>query len=178
MNNFGSTGMGIIGGFLLIVLPAVMAVADPGTPAHLYATGRTMEIDRCASAWLIKRYVDPKAHFKFYPDGELITEGTPFDTPEAELRRTHNQATFEVIMARYGLKEEGLAALARSIHEIEIGFWATSGRSPETTRLETTLGELLRNSETSPEAMQACFSFLDNYINPTPDRINRKKGNQ
>ena len=57
-------------------MTAVLFAGD----GHLYSTWDVLETDASASAWLIKRHVDPKARFKFFPKGELITEGIAFDT--------------------------------------------------------------------------------------------------
>ena len=70
---------------------------------HIYATWDGFEADKCASIWLIMRFVDPDAKIKFYPKGTPITSGIAFDTPDAALRRYHNMAAFESIARHYGL---------------------------------------------------------------------------
>jgi hypothetical protein len=138
--------------------------AAGGEPApQLYSTGKTLEIDRCASAWLIKRYVDPGAVFKFYPDGALIEDGIAFDTPDAQLVRTHNRSTFQVIVDTYGIKAPGVDELAAIIHEVEINFWS----GDRTRRTQTAVRDVDRIIASSPDNQQClnrCFEYFDKFI--------------
>ncbi len=132
--------------------------------SNIYATGTTMEVDRCASAWLIKRYVDKDAVFKFFPDGKLIKEGIPFDTPDAMLTRTHSKALFEVIIEKYGIKDKRLVRLAAHIHDIEIDFWGKQ-KSQDTILFEDKVRDILKNAKDNDECFAKCFILFDQYIN-------------
>jgi len=74
----------------------------------IFSTWEGFEADKCASIWLIKRFIDKNAKIKFFPKGSIITEGIPFDVPEAKLRRYHNMSTFESILKYYNLKDQNL----------------------------------------------------------------------
>lgn len=142
---------------MLTILPAnALAVSK----SHIYATGNVMEVDRCASAWLIKRFVDKQAVFKLYPEEEIIIEGIVFDRPEARLQRSHNQATFEVIMEEYGLEDAKLRNLAAHIHDIEINFWGAK-ENPESRKLATEIEQIIKSMKTSKECLQASFTYFD-----------------
>jgi hypothetical protein len=78
--------------------------------------------DRIASAWLIRRFIDPDARFKFVAgkgyrphEGELR-----FDMFEAEFTHEGDKCTFEVLLERAGLKEPALRAIAEIIHDIDL----------------------------------------------------------
>ena len=131
--------------------------------SHLYSTGSVMEVDRCASAWLIKRFVDEDAIFKFIPEGELIRNGIAFDTPDAELCRTHNLSTFEVILDQYRISDKRLDQLAENIHDIEINFWGNkqSRRSCEVKRV---VNEIIKTSENNEECLSKCFQYFDRFL--------------
>lgn len=107
----------VVGGFSPMVCPAAESVSN------VYVSWENMEIDKCASAWLIKRFVDKNAVFKFVPKGELVTEGIPFDVPEAEIRRYHNMSAFEYVVRKNGIKDSAVRKLAGIIHDIEINYW-------------------------------------------------------
>ena len=94
---------------ILVLLSAVQ------TQGEEYTTWENMEIDKCASAWLIKRFVDKDAVFRFVPKGELITRGIPFDTPEAQIRRYHNLSAFEYIVKTNRLTKYGSATKDASL---------------------------------------------------------------
>jgi hypothetical protein len=52
-----------------------------------WITWETIGVDRMACAWLIRRWIDPKAEFSFIPRGEKPGPkvGEPFDIPGALL---------------------------------------------------------------------------------------------
>lgn len=131
------------------------------TNAHLYVTGTVMETDRCASAWLIKRHVDPEAEFAFLTDEELMeSRGISFDTPYSEFRRTHRASTFESIMHGFALDDRRVVALADLIHDIEINFWNTN-LNKEAAKFDFELKQTLTGAAGNTEALQRCFAYLD-----------------
>lgn len=134
-------------------------VANP----HLFVTGPVHELDRCASVWLIKRYVDPEAVFEIHPENELVTRGIAFDIPVAELRRTHKMSTFETIADRYDVVDSKIAYIGRLTHEREINFLAAS-RSKESFQLERDVQQVIDREEDSHTAIQFCLQFFDDYI--------------
>jgi hypothetical protein len=87
-----------------------------------WVTREGVYADRIASAWLIRRFIDPEARFKFVsgkgyrPDeGELR-----FDMFEAEFTHEGDKCTFEVLLERAGLNDSGLRAIAEIIHDIDL----------------------------------------------------------
>jgi hypothetical protein len=90
-----------------------------------WATRRGVHIDRAASAWLIRRFVDPDAEFVFVGDRyEVPVDATPFDMRAVELghqRRDDGQdCTFETILRRYELTDPVLWKLAETVHEADL----------------------------------------------------------
>jgi hypothetical protein len=77
-------------------------------------------VDRIASAWLIKRFIDPEASFLFARPAEFPAEAIPFDTPGAELSHDGNDCTFETLVKRAGLRDRRLAHLAEIVHEADL----------------------------------------------------------
>ncbi len=80
-------------------------------------------VDRTASAWLIKKYIDPEAEFVFinWPDEEPKPEhGTPFDIKGVELGHHDNKCTFEVIMEKYGIDDPYVKKIAEIVHAADI----------------------------------------------------------
>ena len=142
------------------------AVADENP--HLYSTGRIMEVDRCASAWLIKRFADPQAEFAFFEDGQLITIGTAFDTPDARFSRTHSQSTFEVLMRHFNISDPKLKSLAAAIHEIEINYWAGAKDNPLASELEIKVKNIIRAKPEPEQCLEQCFRFFDQLMEKLP----------
>ena len=90
-----------------------------------WATRRGVHIDRSASAWLIRRFVDPDAEFVFVagPD-EVPADATPFDMRGVELGHQRygdgQDCTFETILRRYELTDPVLWKLAEAVHEADL----------------------------------------------------------
>ena len=87
-----------------------------------WVTRTGVHIDRIASAWLIRRFIDPTATFKFVPTRGYAPEPGElrFDMFEAEFSHEGDLCTFEVLCARFDLKEPGLAAVAELVHDIDV----------------------------------------------------------
>jgi hypothetical protein len=88
---------------------------------HVWVTRRDVFIDRIASAWLIRRFIDPKARFKFTRaktykprKGEVR-----FDMFEAEYTHEGDRCTFETLLDRAGLKDRALRAIGEIVHDID-----------------------------------------------------------
>jgi hypothetical protein len=87
-----------------------------------WVTREGVYIDRIASAWLIRRFIDPEARFKFVSGkGYRPKEGElRFDMFEAEFTHEGDKCTFEVLLDRRGLKDAALRAIAEIIHDIDL----------------------------------------------------------
>jgi len=87
-----------------------------------WATRRRLHVDRTASAWLIRRFVDRRARFLFVDDPDEIPEDAiAFDVKGAELSHRDGNCSFETILDRYGLDDPALRALGQIVHEADIG---------------------------------------------------------
>jgi hypothetical protein len=91
---------------------------------HLYVTWNVPEPDRFAVMWVFRRFSDPSARFHFIEPFSQASYGTPFDTPEAELRRSATGSATEVLIALLDTEsDEKLALLGRVGHIYEISPW-------------------------------------------------------
>ena len=134
---------------------------------HVFSTWEGFEADKCASFWLIRRFVDKDAVFRFFPTGETLKIGTPFDTPDAELRRYHNRSTFQTILARYQLKDAKLLYIARIIHDIEINIWEKK-IMPETKIVQEMVNGIIRNANSNEEVIAKSIEYFDALYDKMP----------
>lgn len=95
-------------------------VGDVGR-GRTWVTREGVRVDRIASAWLIRRFIDPDAQFRFVPpqgyahvDGELR-----FDMFEGEFTHVGEACTFETLMARFELGDPALVAVAEIVHDVD-----------------------------------------------------------
>jgi hypothetical protein len=87
-----------------------------------WATRRHCHIDRAACAWLVRRFLDPDAEFVFVDDPDDVPDdATPFDIRGVELGHRNGRCSFESILVTYELHDERLEALARVVHEADLG---------------------------------------------------------
>ncbi len=128
--------------------------------AAVYGTWDVLEVDPCASAWLLKRFIDKEATFKFYPKGELITNGIPFDTPESELRRKGNSSAFEVIVAKYKIKDPKIMAIGKLVHQIEIAYWKEQ-TDHAAEDLKEKIGALIKEKDNPEKILKKTFLVFD-----------------
>jgi hypothetical protein len=90
--------------------------------ARAWVTRRDVFVDRIASAWLIRRFIDPEARFKFVPAKGYMPETGElrFDMFEAEFTHEGDRCTFEVLLERTGLNDPALKAIAEIIHDLDL----------------------------------------------------------
>jgi len=96
-------------------------VARPRGATWVTRTG--VHIDRIACSWLIRRFIDPGAKIKFVqPKGYVPEPGElRFDMYEAEFTHVGERCSFEVLLLRMGLEEDGaLSAIAEIVHDIDL----------------------------------------------------------
>jgi hypothetical protein len=86
-----------------------------------WVTRRGAFVDRIASAWLIKRFIDPEARFKFVsPDGYTPRKGElRFDMFEAEYTHEGDRCTFETLARRFRLRDPALRTIGEIVHDID-----------------------------------------------------------
>jgi hypothetical protein len=94
-----------------------------GYQGRLWATRKSPWIDRLASAWLIKRFIDRKARFRWIDKPRDPPKGAlGFDFDGAEFSHVGNRVTFEVLLASFGLDgDPALNRLAATIHFLDVG---------------------------------------------------------
>ncbi len=99
-----------------------MSGAGSALSGRMWVTRAGVHVDRIASAWLIRRFIDPEARFKFVPPKGYVPEPGElrFDMFEAEFTHEGDNCTFEVLLARAGLSDPALAAIAEIVHDIDL----------------------------------------------------------
>ena len=87
----------------------------------VWVTRSDVFIDRIASAWLIRRFIDPKARFKFTASRTYRPKPgeVRFDMYEGEYTHEGERCTFETLLEHAGLRDKGLRAIAEIVHDID-----------------------------------------------------------
>jgi hypothetical protein len=116
---FGSTGRDHV----RALMAAVEGLSDPG-PAfrkRRWVTTARPGADRMASAWLIRRFIDPDATFGFVPNARAVTDDVvAFDMFGVEFSHHGDDCAFEVLRERFGIHDEAVGRLAMIVHDLDL----------------------------------------------------------
>ena len=85
-----------------------------------WVTRKDIFIDRIASAWLIKRFIDPKARFVFSSKDKIPGDAIPFDMYGSEFTHHGEDCTFETFIKAFDLKDSALQSIAEIVHDIDL----------------------------------------------------------
>jgi hypothetical protein len=90
---------------------------------RVWATRSDPWVDRLASAWLIKRFIDPDARFVWIDrPRDRPKNAVGFDFDGAQFTHTGNRVTFEALLASFGLDNQpALAKIAAAVHFLDVG---------------------------------------------------------
>jgi hypothetical protein len=139
------------------------AAARPARPVHgrTWVTRNGVHVDRIASAWLIRRFIDPKARFRFVAakDARTAPDELRFDMFEAEYTHEGDCCTFETLVARFGLTDASVAAIGELVHDIDCkdGKFARS----ETAGLERMIAGIVRRHAGDDARLERGAAVLD-----------------
>jgi hypothetical protein len=77
-------------------------------------------IDRVSSAWLIQRFIDPKAVFLFGNDPGTHPKAVPFDMYQGDgFGHEGENCTFETLCLRFGIRDKVVYRIGQAIHDAD-----------------------------------------------------------
>ena len=127
----------------------------------VWVTRRGIHVDRMASAWLIRRFIDPAARFRFvdprnhrHEPGELR-----FDMFEAEFTHEGDLCTFEVLLSRFGLTSPALRAIGEMVHDVDLKD--SKFARPETPGFERTIAGIALGHAQDEDRLARASALLD-----------------
>lgn len=139
----------------------VLAPLDRKTfRARIWVTRPRPGVDRMASAWLIRRFIDPRARFAFTGDARRPgRHQIPFDTYGAELGHQQRLCTFEVLARRFGVDDQAVHALGRTVHAIDLGEAAPD--AAEAAMVERLVAGLRATHAADPALLDAGIALFE-----------------
>jgi hypothetical protein len=145
-----------------------------------WITRRGVFVDRIASAWLIKRFIDLEARFKFVPpEGYRPRSGElRFDMFEADYTHEGDRCTFETLVRRFRLRDPALRTIGEIVHDIDCKD-TKFGRA-EAPGVERLLAGIVRKHAIDATRLQRGAAVFDNLYqsfagNPKPRTRRRTK---
>lgn len=106
----------------------VQAMFDPKDPqketdysGRTWVTRQGVKVDRMASAWLIRRFIDRSARFKFVPATgyQAAPSDLRFDMYEGEFTHEGDACTFETLLGRFSLDDPALRQISEIVHDVD-----------------------------------------------------------
>lgn len=88
-----------------------------------WATRQRLWVDRVASAWLIRRFIDREARFRWLANAsDCPKKALGFDFDGATFTHVGERVTFETLLASFGLEEDAaLVRLGALVHQLDVG---------------------------------------------------------
>lgn len=128
---------------------------------RLWATRRRPWIDRLASAWLIKRFIDGDARFLWLENiSDCPPDAVGFDYDGALFSHVDGRVTFEVLIARFGLECEALNGLGMLVHYLDVG----GVQPPDAPGVESILAGLRETIMDDDLLLSAACSLFDGLL--------------
>lgn len=123
-------------------------------------------VDRMASAWLIRRFVDPKAIFGFV--GRPADGDVPFDMYTGQFSHHGTSCTFETLAQRFNITDPAVARIGQIVHDLDMKErrYATP-EAPAVARMVDGLQDLHREDDTLLEHGMGMFEALSRSFSAT-----------
>lgn len=132
--------------------------------SRTWVTRKKPFVDRMASAWLIRRFIDAKAAFKFIDERELSAPGMTgptFDMRGAEFTHAGDLCTFEVLVRSFGVKDKAVKKIAEIVHDLDVKDEKYA--KPETAGVEEILTGIRKTAKNDTDGLErgmAVFEML------------------
>jgi hypothetical protein len=148
----------------------------PPSRGALWVTRPRPHVDRLASAWLIRRCVDPEARFVFAPPDALPSGAIPFDVAGVALGHHGDHCTFETLLEAIGVTDRRLQALAEIVHEadLEDGRYAR----PEARGLDVAVRALLAAVPDDAAVLETGLALFQGLYLTLPESSRGEAGTQ
>jgi hypothetical protein len=101
--------------------PAAALVDPRDYKGRVWVTRPRPGVDRCASAWLIRRRIDPKARFVFAPEERVPSGAIPFDMFQQNgFGHRGDNCTFETLQKDFGIRDHKVKVIAEIVHDADL----------------------------------------------------------
>ena len=137
---------------------------EPRPSGAVWVTRKGVFVDRMASAWLIRRFIDKDARFRFVAargyqkkSGELR-----FDMYRGEYTHVGNWCTFETLLTRFGLDDPALRVIGEIVHDIDLKD--EKFQRPETSGIAAVLRGITLATENDAERLDRATQVFDGLV--------------
>ncbi|RQT22164.1 hypothetical protein DF037_29100 [Burkholderia contaminans] len=138
---------------------AIRPLAIDAYQGRAWATRQRMWVDRVASAWLIRRFIDARARFIWLASpADCPADALGFDFDGAAFTHVGERVTFEVLLASFGLDNDpALMRLGEIVHALDVGGPA----APEAVGFEAVMAGTRQRAENDDQLLEQMGAVLD-----------------
>ena len=109
------------------LIPEIASVTPAEYRNRIWVTRPRPGVDRVTSAWLIRRFIDPKAKFAFALENKKPPKAVPFDMYEGGFGHRGEDCTFETLLKVFRIRDKKIPVMAEIVHDADL-FDAKFGR--------------------------------------------------
>jgi len=132
----------------------------PELVGRTWVTRPGVKVDRIATAWFVRRFIDPKAKFRFAPpDARFAKDELRFDMVGGDFTHDGDRCTLETLVRATGLPDRGVKAIAEIVHDLDLKD-AKFGR-PEAAGIARMIEGLVARYANDEERLEHGFAMLD-----------------
>jgi hypothetical protein len=149
-----------------------MGKAQAALRGKTWVTRPGVKIDRMASAWFIRRFIDPKARFRFAEPSAPARDGeVRFDMVGGDFTHEQDRCTFETLVRRLGTTDRGVSAIAQIVHDLDLK--EKKFDRPETEGLRAMLDGLMARCSDDEERIERALVLFDDLHESLGKRTRR-----
>jgi hypothetical protein len=143
------------------VASAISPLERADYQGRLWATRARPWVDRMASAWLIRRFIDPKARFMWLKSpSDCPKKALGFDFDGATFTHVGARVTFETLLASFGLETPALLRLGLLVHSLDVG----GVQPPEAAGVERVLAGMREAITDDDQLMQVSAGVFEGLL--------------
>ncbi|MBZ5572941.1 MAG: chromate resistance protein [Acidobacteriia bacterium] len=102
------------------VAPEIANVSPAEYRNRVWVTRPRPGVDRVTSAWLIRKFIDPKAKFAFAPEDKKPAKAVPFDMYEGGFGHRGEDCTFETLLKVFHIRDKKVLVMAEIVHDADL----------------------------------------------------------
>ena len=101
-------------------VPEIAPIKRQDYKNRVWVTRPRPGVDRSASAWLIRRFIDPKARFAFAPEERVPPAAVPFDMFQGGFGHRGDNCTFETLQRDFRIRDRKVKLISEVIHDADL----------------------------------------------------------
>jgi len=100
--------------------PEIVSITPAEYRNRVWVTRPRPGVDRVTSAWLIRKFIDPRAKFAFAPEDKKPPKAVPFDMYEGGFGHRGEDCTFETLLKVFHIRDKKIPVMAEIVHDADL----------------------------------------------------------